>query len=459
MEARPDPERKARLTSINADASPGGQIQFVERVPFGPEMVIDRFELSNGLGILLCPDHTAPVVAYHTWFRVGSRHEKPGKTGLAHLFEHLMFNETEKHEAGMFDRMLEEAGAESNASTWLDWTQYNCAIPRERIGLVVDLEAERMGHLVLRDPQVDSEKEVVANERRYRVDDDVEGAVNELLWKTAYDKHAYQWPTIGWMEDIEGFTTDDCLEFYRTFYSPNNAVVTIAGDYDEADILGRISKAYGEMERAELPIEDVHPEPPQREERRVTTTQPTAAEKVSIGYHSPALGDFDHLPLMVLTEILAGGRASRLHIKMVRDLELATGVQAFVGPFRDPGLTEVYASARGEHTAEEMLAVIDTELEQVCNEPVTPEELARALARIELSLLAGLETADGKASTIGFYETVLGRPASAFERLDSIRRLTASDVLRAARQVFRKENRTVVLVKAADANAETGASK
>ena len=453
MEARPDPERKSRLSRINEKASPGGQVRFVGSVPFGPEMVIDRFELSNGLGVLLCADHSAPVIAYHTWFRVGSRHETPGKTGLAHLFEHLMFNETEKHEAGMFDRMLEEAGAESNASTWLDWTQYNCAIPKERISLVVELEAERMAHLVLREPQVTSEKEVVANERRYRVDDDVEGAVNELLWKTAYDKHAYHWPTIGWMEDIEGFTTEDCVEFYRTFYAPNNAVVTIAGDYDEADILGQISAQYGEMKAAELPIEDVHPEPPQTSERRITTTQPTAAEKISVGYHSPALGDFDHLPLMVLTEILAGGRASRLHIRMVRDLELATGVQAFVGPFRDPGLTEVYASARGTHTAEEMLAVIDEELDRVCAEPVGQEELARALARIELSLVAGLETADGKASTIGFYETVLGQPGAAFERLDSIRRLTASDVLRAARRVFRRENRTVVIVKRAEPSA------
>lgn len=463
MEAPPDLERSSRLASINTDASPGGQIRFAGTVPFGPEMVINRFELGNGLGVLLCADHSAPVIAYHTWFRVGSRHESPGKTGLAHLFEHLMFNETEAHEAGMFDRMLEEAGAESNASTWLDWTQYNCAIPKERIGLVVELEAERMGHLVLRDPQVDSEKEVVANERRYRVDDDVEGAVSELLWKTAYDEHAYRWPTIGWMEDIEGFTTDDCLAFYRTFYAPNNAVVVVSGDYDEADILRQISRAYGEMEAAELPIEDVHPEPPQRAERRVTTKQPTASEKVSIGYHSPALGDFDHLPLTVLTEILAGGRASRLHIKLVRDLELATGVQASVGPFRDPGLSEIYASALGGHTAEEMLEVIDAELARVCEEPVAPEELARALARIELGLVAGLETADGKASTIGFYETVLGQPGSAFERLDTIRRLTASDVLRAARRVFRKENRTVVLVKMADAggdaDATTGASK
>jgi len=161
-------------------------------VPFGPALTVESFRLGNGLRVLVCEDHSAPVVAYHTWYRVGSRHERVGKTGLAHLFEHLMFNETETMPAGELDRKLEEAGAESNAATWLDWTQYNIAVPKDRLPLVPKLESERMRRLVLRDPQVTSEKEVVANERRYRVDDDVEGAVSELLWATAFKEHAYR---------------------------------------------------------------------------------------------------------------------------------------------------------------------------------------------------------------------------------------------------------------------------
>jgi len=209
--------RAARLAKLNENAPEWGAIAHVETVPFGGRLKIERFRLANGLELLTCEDRSAPVIAYHTWFRVGSRHEREGKTGLAHLFEHLMFNEVEGRASGEFDRLLEEAGAESNASTWLDWTQYNIAIPKEKIGLVIGLEAERMTHLVLREPQVTSEKEVVANERRFRVDDDVEGSVSELLWATAYDRHAYRWPTIGWMKDIEGFTTEDCAEFYRTY--------------------------------------------------------------------------------------------------------------------------------------------------------------------------------------------------------------------------------------------------
>ncbi|HLV21415.1 MAG TPA: pitrilysin family protein [Polyangiaceae bacterium] len=443
---RPSP-REARLAKINASAPPYGRVSHVETVPFGALLKVERFRLDNGLEVLLCEDHSAPVLAYHTWYRVGSRHEKVGKTGLAHLFEHLMFNETEKRKAGEFDRRLEEAGAESNAATWLDWTQYNIAIPKDQLGLVVELEAERMSQLVLRDPQVDSEKEVVANERRYRVDDDVEGAVSELLWATAFTRHAYRWPTIGWMADIEGFTTEDCAEFYKTYYAPNNATLVVVGDVSEATLLRRVSQAYGHLPPSELPLEDVLPEPPQTSERRVEVTKPTATEKLCVGYHGPAMGDFDHPALSLLVEILTGGRASRLHRKLFEEREIATDLRAFVGPFRDPGLVELFVSARGEHRAEELLEVVDAELARVQSEPIAVEELDRARARLELGLLAGLDTVEGKASTLGFYDVVLGRPAGAFERLEATARVTPSDLRRVARRYFDPSRRSVVLVR------------
>jgi zinc protease len=444
------------LSAVNAKAPEHGRLEFVESVPFGASLIIDRYRMSNGLAVLLCEDKSAPVVSVHTWFRVGSRHEQEGKTGLAHLFEHLMFNEIEGRGAGFFDRKLEEAGAESNASTWLDWTQYNIAIPKEQLGLVLGLEAERMSKLVLREPQVTSEKEVVANERRYRVDDDVEGAVSELLWATAFTRHAYKWPTIGWMKDIEGFTTADCEAFYRAFYAPNNAALIISGDFKVADVLSRVSNNYGVLPPSTLPVENAQPEPPQTSERRVEVKKQTTTEKLVIGYHAPALGDFDHPAISLLSEVLFGGRASRLHQRLVRELELASEVRAFVGPFHDPGLFEIYLAAREGHSAEELLVVLDQELQKVIDAPVTPEEMARASARFELGLLGGLETADGKASTIGFYEAVLGRPAAAFERLDATRRLTQSDLLRAARRYLDPQRRSLIFVRpeAAKAGAE-----
>jgi zinc protease len=439
--------RQKRLEAVNEGAPPHGRVRHVQSVPFGPALMVERFRLENELELLMCEDHSAPVIAYHTWFRVGSRHERDGKTGLAHLFEHLMFNEMEGRPAGEFDRKLEEAGAESNAATWLDWTQYNVAVPREQIGLVIDLEADRMAKLVLRDPQVTSEKEVVANERRYRVDDDVEGAVSELLWATAFTRHAYRWPTIGWMKDILGFTTEDCSDFYATYYAPNNATIVVVGDYNEANILRRVSQAYGQMPKSQLPVEDAQPEPPQTEERRVETHKPTATHKLAIGYKSPAVGDFDHPALSLLAEVMFGGRASRLHQKLVRDLEIATDVRAFVGPFHDPGLLEVFVSAREAHTAEQLLDAIDAELARVRDEPVPQEELDRARARMELALLAGLETVDGKASTMGFYDVVLGRPAAAFERLEAMARMGAGDLRRAARRYLVDTQRSIVFVR------------
>lgn len=442
-----DTAQSLLLQTVNQNAPPGGQVKFLERVPFGKTLSVDRYQLENGLMLLLAEDHEAPVVAYHTWFSVGSRHEKVGKTGLSHLFEHLMFNESENLPAGEFDRKMEEAGAEVNASTWLDWTQYSSSLPKAQLCTAIPLEAERMARLVLKDPQLNSEKEVVANERRYRVDDDVDGAVNELLWATAFKEHAYRWPTIGWMADIEGFTTEDCLDFYRTYYAPNNATLVVAGDFVALEVLSQIAEHYGPMPRSALPLEDVRPEPPQLCEQRVSVDKPTQTEKLVLGYKSPAFGDFDYPALSLLGEVLAGGRASRLYRRLVRELEIASEVRISAGPFRDPSLFEVYVSARAGHSAEELLEVVEAELARVKEEPVSREEIDRALARSELALLASLETAEGKASTLGFYETVLGQPAGAIERLAMEQRVGPSDLRRVARRYLVNTQRTVVIVR------------
>jgi zinc protease len=386
------------------------------------------------------------VVAYHTWFRVGSRHETPGKTGLAHLFEHLMFNETESLAAGQFDEKLEENGAETNAATWVDWTYYHEAVPKEALRTVVKLEADRMGHLVLRGPQVTSEKEVVANERRYRVEDDVDGAANEILYKTAFTVHPYHWPTIGWMQDIEGFTPEDCERFYRTYYAPNNATVVVVGDVREKDVLQKIVAAYGGYPPAVLPPEDTHPEPPQVGERRVVLEKPTATEKLLVAWHGPALADPEHAPASVLCEILFGGRASRLHRILVDELELCIDVRGWVSTFRDPGLFEMMFTAREGKAHAEILAVVDRELEALRKDVPTDDELARAKARLELAHLSGLDTAGGKAEQLGFYDAVVGDPAGVFRRLEALSRVQSGDVRRAARRFLPEGSRTVVAV-------------
>lgn len=450
--ARRDPAAEA--AQRRAWTTAAGGVTYERSYAFGGD-TIQRYRLDNGLTVLVLVDASAPVACYHTWFKVGSRHEKPGKTGLAHLFEHLMFNETENLKAGTFDRKLEENGAETNAATWVDWTYYHESLPADRIKLAVTLEAERMARLVLREPQVKSEKEVVANERRYRVDDDVEGAANELLYKAAFSEHPYGWPTIGWMADIQGFTPEDCAAFYRTYYAPNNATVVVVGDVREKDLLLAIRDAYGAIPAQTIPPEDIVPEPPQLEPREHEIRKPTATAKLLMAFKGPAMGDADHAILTVLSEVLFGGRASRLYRSLIVQREIATDLRGWVSTFRDPGLFECYATARGVHTTQQLQAVIDEALAQVRADVVSEDELARAKARLELSQLQQLETIPGKAEQIGFYETVLGDPTRAFDRVEVIRRTTAADLRRVARRYLVERARTIVrVVPEAPASAE-----
>jgi zinc protease len=434
------------VEEINASAAgDGSRLTYEGTQAFGNE-ALHRWRLGNGLSVLVLVDSIAPVVAYHTWYSVGSRHEQPGKTGLAHLFEHLMFGETEKLGAGVFDRKLEESGAETNAATWVDWTYYHELLPSDRVKLAVTLEAERMQRLVLREPQVASEKEVVANERRFRVEDDVEGLANELLYKTAFEQHPYRWPTIGWMQDIQGFTPEDCAAFYRTFYAPNNATVVVVGDVRERDLLRAIRDSYGAIPSQPIPAEDIVPEPIQTDERRVELRKPSASERLLVAFRGPALGDVDHALLTMLSEVLFGGRASRLYRSLVVERELAIDVRGWVSTFRDPGLFECWITAREGRTATEILPVLDEAFSRVRADVVAEEELARAKARLELGSLQQLETAAGKAEQIGFFEVVLGEPAHPFRRVEAFRRANAGDLRRVARRYLSNSARTVLRV-------------
>jgi len=438
------------IARVNSSRPAERHVAYEGTAPFGQGITLHRFSLPNGLRTLVEVDDSAPVVCLQTWMRVGSRFERQGKTGISHLFEHLMFGETELQPHGAFDRLLEEAGGETNAATSLDWTYYHQNLPREALALAMRLEAERMGKLVLKDKQVTSEKEVVANERRQRVDDDVDGAVSEALYREAFRAHAYGIPTIGWMADIESFTPEDCVAFYRTYYAPNNATFVLVGDVQLEETLGLLSDHLGALSASEIPVEDVRPEPPQTEERRIELEKPTPTERVAIGYKGPALGDFDQPPLVVLSEILFGGRSSRMHKRLVKELEIATEARGYVGVARDPSLYDISLVARDEITAERLLAEFDAEIEKLLAEPVLESELDRAKSRLELGTLQSLETVAGRAETIGFYDTVLGEPGALFSKLEAYRRVSRGDVLRVARRFLTPTSRTLVIVRPTD---------
>lgn len=453
------PTEPAFLARLNAGVPKRRRITWQPSLEFTGR-AIERYTLGNGLRVLVLVDDRAPVVSYNTWFRVGSRHEREGKTGLAHLFEHLMFNETRNLPAGRFDQLLERAGAETNAATWNDWTYYYENVPADQLSLVVRLEAERMHNLVLREGPVASEKEVVANERRYRVEDDVEGTVSEVLWANAYQTHPYHHPTIGWMKDIEGFTPADCRAFYRTWYAPNNATLVIVGDVKVPRLLALLRQHYGDLKPAEIPQESLPVEPPQPAERRVELARPSATDRVAIGYKCPGLAHPDHAALSVLVEALTGGRSSRFYRELVTERELATDISGWASTFRDPGLWELAATARSGVHAGALLDAVDACLDRLRRSPITADERERAVARVELSFLRGLETVGGRAETIGFHDAVLDDPTGGTERLERVRRVTVDDLAEVVERYVVDTQRTVVLVRstlAANVSAENGA--
>ncbi|MBC7173404.1 MAG: insulinase family protein, partial [Polyangiaceae bacterium] len=279
---------------------PNAKLAFEGELPFGPALRLQQYRLGNGLELLLLVDPSAPVVSYHTWYRVGSRDEEPGKTGLAHMLEHLMFGATRRHPHGEFDQLCESAGAEANAATWTDWTYYYENLPKDALGLAVELEADRMTGLTLRAREFESEREVVENERRYRVDDDVEGSANEALYGLAYKAHPYRWPTIGFLEDIRGYELKDAQRFYERWYAPNNATIVIAGDFDIEEALGTVRERYASIAPSSLPRRNVTTEPSQRRERRQSLKKPSSTEKIQVGYRAPAFGTADYTALTVL---------------------------------------------------------------------------------------------------------------------------------------------------------------
>jgi zinc protease len=440
-----DPRLLAERASRRA-RSPLARVEFVAAVPFGSRLKLHRYQLGNGLRLLALPDRSTPLLSYHTWYRVGSRNERKGKTGLAHLFEHLMFNETRNLPAGEYDRKIESAGGETNASTWTDWTQYHSELPASELSMIVALEAERMKNLVLRDKPVRSEKEVVINERRFRVEDDVEGTTYERLYALALRGHPYGHPTIGWMEDIEGFTIADCTRFYRTYYAPNNATVIAVGGFDEAQLLALVQRHYGVIRPARIPPYRPTPLPPQRAERKKVLRLQTPTEKLTLAYRAPAFSDPDYAVLSLINELLFIGRSSRMYQRLVRKDQLAADVHAGIAPFIEPALLDIWVGLRPGKRAREALRAVEDELARMCRERVSGRDLARVKSRAELGFLMAMETAAGKAEQIGFYETVLGDAGQIFERLALFRAVTADDVLRVARRVFDLRSRTRIEV-------------
>jgi zinc protease len=443
-----------------ADA-PASEPTLISETTLGA-LPVRKWRLGNGLEVVLMPDPAATSVAYMTWFRVGSRHENAdaGETGLAHLFEHLMFTQTRSAKAtGEFDRRMEQAGASTNAMTYYDFTAYIDELPPGAVQLAVDLESDRMVNLALTDAQVNTERDVVAEERLGDVDDSVDGTLDELIYGRAFTRHPYRWPVIGRMADIQAVTRDKATRFYKTFYAPNNAVVVVAGRFDAQQVLSTIARGYADIPPSpNLPTDTTPPERAPAQEIRLDIERPVPADRLALAYPSPGLGDADRAAFEVLDEILTGGPSARLHRRLVVESQIASSVDAGAAATRDPALYGIWVQLRKGHRADEAERLIDQELKALLDKPVADSDLRKARNRIETAFWRVLASSEGRANQLGEFDVVAGDYRKLFSRADEIARVTAADVQRVARAYLGGKGRVVAVArpKAAGAKRQTG---
>ncbi len=410
-----------------------------------------HYVYDNGLRLFVVPDTSAPVVAYHTWYGVGSSDEQLGKTGLAHLFEHMMFKGTTEYDDGHYDTVVEGLGAEGlNAWTWLDETVYIQSIPVEGLQTLATLEATRMTQLVVDAEALDSEREVVINERRLRTDNDPDGKLNEKLWHAAFQAHTYGWPTVGWEPDLQGLTVEDCVDFYKTWYAPNNATIVLVGDVEPAATAQLVQDTYGHLESSVLARRPLPVEPAQTEQRRVETAIATTSDRLQVGFKTPPLAHADVPALQVLDSILTTGQSGRLK-RALQDTGLAGSVSSFFLGMQEPGLMELTANARVGVSAETLEAAMFQAIDTLVADGVTAAEVERGVNQVRAEAWEGLESASGKAELLGWYWTAGGHWRLGVDHLDRVAKVTPEDVQRVAKTWLKRQTSTVGIGRATQA--------
>ena len=399
--------------------------------------------LDNGLRVLLLEDHRSPVASFQVWYRVGSRNERPGATGLAHLLEHMMFKGTATYGPRMFATLVERNGGQDNAFTSQDYTSYFENIASDKIDLLITLEADRMRNLLLDPKEFQSERMVVMEERRFRTEDDPEGFLGEELSAIAFLAHPYRSPIVGWMEDLRRLSVEELRAFYRTYYVPNNALVVAVGDFKAPDLLEKIRQTFGMIPRAPDPPPVQVVEPKQNGERRVTVRKEAQLPLVFVGYHVPNYASKDAPALELLSTILSEGRSSRLYRRLVHEQQIALNAGGDYSYFStDPNLFWFFATGQSGQSPEALERALMREVEQLKSEPVSETELERAKNQIEASFVFREDSVYSRASLLARFELIGGwRLERAF--VPAIRAVTAEDLQRVARTYFPDERRNV----------------
>jgi zinc protease len=426
----------ASLAAGSACAAPAATM------PADAGQIVTR-TLDNGLKVIVWPDHDIPNVALYTWYRVGGRDEYPGITGIAHYFEHMMFNGTSTRAPGEFDRVMEANGGSNNAYTSNDVTVYQDWFPNSALELIFELEGDRMANLDFDPEVVESERGVVYSERRSRVDNDNFGALFEQLQATAYVAHPYQFPVLGWPSDIENWTIDQLRDFYRSYYAPNNATLLVVGAVDPEQVFALAARHIGPIPAQPAPRAVTTVEPEQKGERRVVVRKQSQTPLLAISWHATRASDAETPALELLMAILTQGRSSRLHRQLVEDSQLALNVGGFLQAGFDPGLFSLYATLPPGGDLATVEARIGAELARIAREGVSEAELGKARKQKLAQFWRGMATISGKAQALGTYEVFHGDYRTLFDAPQRFAAVTLDDIRAVAAKYLHDDRRTV----------------
>jgi predicted Zn-dependent peptidase len=406
--------------------------------------------LANGLRLIVAEDHLAPVVAINVWYDVGSKHEQPGKTGFAHLFEHVMFQGSAHVGKAEHIALIQAAGGTMNGTTWLDRTNYFETLPAHQLDLGLWLEADRMATLLdaLSQENLDNQRDVVKNEKRWSYDNRPYGTWQEKLQGHLFPpEHPYHHPTIGSMADLDAASLEDVRAFFRTYYAPNNAVLSVVGDVDTAVVRASVERYFGAIPAnpAIPPLGDLSLPPTLGAERRETVYDRVPLPRIYIGFRAPMYGDPRLDALDVAGQILAGGKGSRLNKRLVREERIAQDVALFtLGFVGGASVCAGWATVRPGVPVERVEAAFHEEVERLATEPVTDDELARAFALIEADELGALQRVEERADRLSMYATLFDDPDLVNRMLPRYLSVTAAGILEVSAATFRPDNRLVL---------------
>ncbi len=410
------------------------------------KLEVEKYKLPNGLTVLLYEDHSVPLVSYHTWFRVGSKDERPGITGIAHLFEHMMFKGAKRYSGEAFDHLIHANGAVDNAFTTNDYTGYFTDGPSDKLELFMDIESDRMVNLDITDAKIKTEREVVKEERRKRTDNSVMGALWEATFDLVYKAHPYRWPVIGWMDDLNRITLKDCKEFYKTFYAPNNAVMVIAGDIDKSKVKDLIQKYYGNLPSSEIKPRSYPKEPNQGSIRVREIVKAVQTPTIGMAFKTSRAGEDDTYVLDLIANILGSDQSSRLYKRMVYRSQIVLNVNASSWTPQEPGFFQIAAGLRTGMTPDNILKVIENELWVLRSKGVTEAELKKAKNQIMMDYVNSLKTIHGKANALALNETLFADYQVFFRDLDKYEAVTVGDVQTIAKKYLKPEQKSIVKI-------------